>query len=85
MWQKCPICAGSGVEHYDQDYTSTAIKFPTTCSVCKGKKIISEITGLPPEWPSEGITVTYGNNPSSDTITAEQVDKFINGEKIQGL
>lgn len=40
MWQVCPICKGTGndpnVKHEQ-------------CTVCKGKKIISELTGLPPK------------------------------------
>lgn len=39
-WQKCPVCDGSG---YEFPYGITC-----TCSVCKGQKIISDITGLPP-------------------------------------
>lgn len=40
-WQKCPVCEGAGC---------TGIGFPygATCSVCKGQKIISDITGTPP-------------------------------------
>jgi DnaJ-class molecular chaperone len=43
MWQKCPICNGTGkVSEPLSNNTST------TCTVCQGKKIISELTGLPP-------------------------------------
>ena len=35
MWQRCPICEG-----HDLAYT---------CRVCKGKKIISVLTGKPPK------------------------------------
>ena len=40
MFQKCPICEGSG------EVPSNLLD--TTCSVCKGEKIISTLTGLPP-------------------------------------
>ena len=40
MFQKCPICGGSGA----------------MCSVCKGKKIISTETGLPPSNIKEKIS-----------------------------
>ncbi len=36
-WQKCPICEGTGM-----------VTFYNRCSVCNGKKIISEVDGLPP-------------------------------------
>ena len=39
MWQKCPICNGTGkdLQYLDKD-----------CTVCNGFKIINELTGLPP-------------------------------------
>ena len=37
MWQKCPVCEGTGM-----------VTFYNRCSVCNGKKIISEVDGLPP-------------------------------------
>jgi DnaJ-class molecular chaperone len=37
MYQKCPICNGTGVSNGQ-----------IPCSVCKGYKIISEVTGQPP-------------------------------------
>jgi hypothetical protein len=40
MFQKCPICEGSG------EVPSNLLD--TTCSVCKGEKIISTLTGFPP-------------------------------------
>lgn len=48
MWQKCPVCNGSGATHSPLSTSSS-----TLCSVCEGKKIISELNGLPP-----------GGNPS---------------------
>lgn len=38
MYQKCPICNGTGKK---LDYTK--------CHVCNGKGIISSITGNPPQ------------------------------------
>lgn len=40
-FQKCPLCEGVG----------DIVKFGTyaVCGICKGKKIINEATGLPPE------------------------------------
>lgn len=42
-YQKCPCCNGTGKE-YNSNFNETA----SICTVCKGHKIISEITGLPP-------------------------------------
>jgi DnaJ-class molecular chaperone len=54
MWQACPICRGNGVTLIDE-----------TCTVCKGKKIISELTGLPPAskpgYDPNKTNITYGN------------------------
>ncbi len=40
MWQKCPVCEGSGKQ-------INMLK-DDTCSVCEGKKIINGLTGKPP-------------------------------------
>lgn len=40
MWQKCPICNGTGID--------PGIYSLNKCSVCQGMKIISEVNGLPP-------------------------------------
>lgn len=45
MWQKCPICNGSGLE--------PSFQVPHGCGVCKGERILSELTGLPPKRPKE--------------------------------
>ena len=44
MWQKCPVCNGSGkVEN------SVTTSVWSGCTVCKGTKIISVLNGLPPK------------------------------------
>jgi DnaJ-class molecular chaperone len=40
MWQKCPICNGTGD---DPKYITKK------CEVCTGKGIINQLTGLPPQ------------------------------------
>lgn len=47
MWQKCPICNGSGV---NPNYLSNQYQ----CKTCKGEGIISEVTGLPPISQTKG-------------------------------
>lgn len=43
MWQKCPICNGTGSVPAILSTTSSQI-----CTVCNGAKIISKLNGLPP-------------------------------------
>lgn len=45
MWQKCPICNGTGMTAPNYQ-TSSATAVP--CTVCNGAKIINDLTGLPP-------------------------------------
>lgn len=51
-YQKCPICQGTGLTHLGQK-----------CSTCNGTKLISEITGLPPNIPNITCSST---NPTTD-------------------
>jgi hypothetical protein len=47
-YQKCPICDGSGM--IPEPYTATTVFNPKVkCPTCKGARIISSMTGLPPE------------------------------------
>jgi hypothetical protein len=46
-YQKCPICDGSGM--IPEPYT-VITSFHVKCPTCKGARIISSMTGLPPEW-----------------------------------
>lgn len=43
MWQQCPNCKGTGVDNNTLEFNKINV-----CSICEGKKIISELTGLPP-------------------------------------
>lgn len=43
MWQKCPICNGTGL-------AMTLVGSNSTCPTCNGARIISELNGLPPMW-----------------------------------
>ena len=51
MWQKCPVCNGTGKS---ADFVTTSSTIPV-CDVCNGKKIISQVNGLP---PASGIDPT---------------------------
>lgn len=43
-WQKCPICNGDG--QVNNNFSTSSIY--KICPLCDGKRIISELTGLPP-------------------------------------
>jgi phage FluMu protein Com len=45
-YQKCPICDGIGM--VPEPYAVTT-SFHVKCPTCKGARIISSMTGLPPE------------------------------------
>ena len=57
MWQKCPICNGTGTLPFNGTYSTTPI-----CPTCNGSRIISEINGLPPS------SVPISSIKSSSTI-----------------
>jgi Zn-finger nucleic acid-binding protein len=61
MWQKCPICNGTG----KTQNTSSSSSFDI-CSTCNGAKIISELTGLPPSRRMDVITNNLKNYTSTD-------------------
>lgn len=88
MWQKCPICNGSGRTHN----TLTSSSFDI-CSTCNGTKIISELNGLPPNCNGKIVTekffsandvlsnyeeylTTFGFN--CEDTTFEKISKYIN-------
>jgi len=63
-FQKCPICEGSGTHaYYDEGENRIGI-----CPVCKGARIIDEITGLPPE----GFDIYRFNLPNKDKYNVSQ-------------
>jgi len=45
MWQKCPVCGGTGSAPTPLSTISSVV-----CSTCNGTKIISKWTGLPPDF-----------------------------------
>jgi len=49
MYQKCPICNGSG-----NTYSNYSLNTSASCKTCRGTGIIGEITGLPPISQSKG-------------------------------
>jgi DnaJ-class molecular chaperone len=49
MWQKCPICNGSG-----NTYSNYSLNTSASCRTCNGTGMINEITGLPPIKSNKG-------------------------------
>lgn len=58
MWQKCPICNGTGKEF---QVIKTNLK---NCTTCNGTKIISELNGLPPNFEQNKIERQKSNIPN---------------------
>jgi len=56
MWQKCPICNGTG-----NNNSLVGEIFSNICKTCDGKGIISELTGLPPKDNNDFKTEYYSN------------------------
>lgn len=67
MFQKCPICNGSGRVSPFNSINSSVI-----CDVCKGKKIISTLNGIPPD--EIKITVSEPVIDVSELIRMHDVD-----------
>ena len=72
MWQKCPICNGTGKNYNGSPIASSA----PFCPTCNGQRIISELTGKPPAYEiktnvaSTGVSPCNSFEPSSATSSA---------------
>ncbi len=63
MWQKCPICNGTGNRPVlEGDILSNK------CKVCEGKGIISTITGLPPKGVETFAAPKYRQEINSNQV-----------------
>jgi len=48
-WQKCPICNGSGNDPWIGEIPLSICSYTKhSCPTCKGTRIISQLTGMPP-------------------------------------
>jgi hypothetical protein len=48
-WQKCPICNGSGNDPWIGEIPLSICSYTKyLCPTCKGTRIISKLTGMPP-------------------------------------
>lgn len=65
MWQKCPICNGTG----KQENFDTTSNF-SHCKTCSGKGIISELTGLPPDYSN--ISTVKDSGDFRDNVESQK-------------
>jgi hypothetical protein len=66
MWQTCPVCKGVGKVPYPGISSTAGIS--VLCTVCRGMKIISELTGKPPgEISTQKPTQDDSNIPSPES------------------
>ncbi len=72
MWQKCPICLGTGI-----DKSNVTFNKKNKCPTCDGKKVINIITGNSPN--------IYEKNISEDRINfmKKYVQKLLEKGKIK--
>ncbi len=72
MWQKCPICLGTGIEKSNVTFNKK-----NKCPTCDGKKVINTITGNSPN--------IYEKNISEDRINfmKKYVQKLLEKGKIK--
>lgn len=61
MYQKCPICNGSG-----NTYSNYSLNTSASCKTCRGTGMISEITGLPPNTLFEVLGIPKDRFNSGD-------------------
>ncbi len=82
MWQKCPVCLGTGV-----DNNIIIFNKEIKCTACDGKKIINTITGSPPNISEKRKKHDdiYSKNISEDRINfmKEYVQKLLEKGKIK--
>lgn len=58
MYQKCPICNGSGKTHDTLSSSSFSV-----CTTCNGAKIISMVNGLPPSQQTTSNNTDFRDRP----------------------
>jgi hypothetical protein len=59
MWQKCPVCNGTGKNYGALEGGI----YNSNCPTCNGQRIISELTGKPPAYEIKTGVTTAGTRP----------------------
>ena len=78
MWQKCPICNGTGSIYYPLSDRTSAV-----CTTCNGHKI-NDITGLPPNTNNPLVIISSCNTFTTTipkTFTGDFRDDMCNERK----
>ena len=79
-YQKCPCCNGTGKEH-NSNFNETSSVY----TVCKGHKIISELTGLPPGEVKKELKTNFADIYRELNINTKEIeDYFKYGKPISG-
>jgi RecJ-like exonuclease len=76
MWQKCPICDGTG-KNYGY---SSLLSYNPNCPTCNGQRIISELTGKPPAYEVKmGVTTVNsdGSGYKKPSVSVTSIDKCV--------
>ena len=71
MWQKCPICNGTGISPIPDGINTTS-----QCPTCLGARIISEISGLPPVQYQGKVNISRGNSTSTTSAHQFELDEY---------
>ena len=74
MWQTCPICNGTGIDYVFKGY---GVNTSNNCTTCKGKKIISTLTGLPPNLYKDLPDCSKGLSYDINKIVTDDFNKLI--------
>lgn len=73
MWQKCPICNGSGIDPSPQ-----GVYAGTRCRACKGSGLINELTGLPPYEVDTKTSTSIEINQGWDKVDTDILKATLN-------
>jgi len=72
-YQKCPICDGIG---YVPEPYATTTNCHVKCPTCKGARIISSMTGMPPEMVVKEVEEREAEEREKRGELAKRLDDF---------
>ena len=71
MWQKCPICLGTGI-----DKSNVTFNKKNKCPTCFGSKIINTLNGKPPLKISEKINIFLKSSQDKEKEYLEFLENY---------